>query len=276
MRRFFAILVASASCLTACAGGEEDATASNAGAAPDGGTTVQEGSILPPVGDADDELSSDSEPSGDATGDVDPAFCASQSDGTACGSSDACNDAPTCVNGQCMPNRKPEGTVCDPASGPCEDAGVCQGGACQPASQKADGEVCEAAPSACHTDGKCSGGVCGSPSKRADGYNWESGDTWKRCCDGQALRMDSNSHCGVCGIQCNASNGESCQQNSANGQFYCSGCVSSAQCWSGCCSTSFGTPHRCAASDCVVGNCEGCPAGTCKTWSDASNSCSYD
>jgi hypothetical protein len=80
------------------------------------------------------------------------------------------------------------------------------------------------------------------------------------CCGGNEAHSSDNGNCGVCGIQCNAGNGESCQI--LGGRYFCRGCVASAACWSHCCSTSF-SPYSCAASDCA-GNCSAayCPPGT--------------
>jgi hypothetical protein len=154
----------------------------------------------------------------------------------------------------------PDGTPCGAAPDICHDAPVCSGGACAAAAAKADGFVCATAPDDCHTDGTCKAGVCGAVGTRADGYNWTAGDDTARCCGGKAIHTDVDSDCGACGIQCNASNGESCQV--LGGEWFCRGCIASADCWSKCCSTSF-TPYSCAASDCE-GDCSDtyCPAGT--------------
>ena len=118
-------------------------------------------------------------------------------------------------------------------------------------------------------------GVCGSPKALADGTNWDQADTWRRCCGGEPLRMDTNENCGVCGIQCNTGDGQSCKANVVNGLYYCEGCFASAACWSGCCSMSFGEPYRCAASDCK-GNCIDCPGSSiCVTSTGASLACAY-
>lgn len=110
---------------------------------------------------------------------------------------------------------------------------------------------------------------------RADGFNWLLGDDTARCCGGQAVRTTTDANCGVCGIQCNAANSESCQ--ALAGHYFCRGCVASAACWSKCCSTAF-TPYSCAASDCA-GNCTNtiCPAGTrCVVGApNSSNYCAY-
>jgi hypothetical protein len=123
-----------------------------------------------------------------------------------------------------------------------------------------DGTACKSAPDVCHTDGVCSGGVCKAPSIHVDGYNWKSGDDTARCCGGVPVYTNTNSNCGVCGIKCDAQNGESCSV--LGGHYFCRGCIASSACWSHCCSQSF-SPPSCAASDCY-GNCSAtyCPAGT--------------
>jgi hypothetical protein len=109
---------------------------------------------------------------------------------------------------------------------------------------------------------------------KADGFKWGTTDL-SRCCGGRAIVTNTNDHCGVCGIKCNAANGESCQ--ALAGRYFCRGCVESAKCWSKCCSTSF-TPFSCAASDCN-GNCVDtlCPPGArCVLGApNSSNYCAY-
>jgi hypothetical protein len=138
-----------------------------------------------------------------------------------------------------------------------------------------DGVQCDPAPDLCHTDGVCKGGVCQPPGTRADGFNWKQGDDYARCCGGKAITTNTNSNCGVCGIQCNGMNGESCM--ALGGRWFCRGCNTSAGCWSKCCSLSF-NPPSCAASDCN-GNCSAqyCPMGTvCKLgMGTSSNYCAY-
>jgi hypothetical protein len=167
-----------------------------------------------------------------------------------------------------------DGTPCGASPDICHDAPLCEGGACAPPAPKADGFVCAAAPDDCHTAGTCKAGVCGAPPTRADGYEWTAGDTTARCCGGKPIHTDVDTDCGACGIQCNASNGESCQ--SFGGQWFCRGCVASGACWSHCCSESF-SPYSCAASDCA-GNCSDqyCPTGThCVVGTVTSDYCSY-
>jgi len=138
-----------------------------------------------------------------------------------------------------------------------------------------DGTVCKSAPDLCHTDGVCQGGACMAPSIHVDGYNWKSGDDTARCCGGVPVYTTSDTNCGVCGIACNGSNGESCSV--LGGHYFCRGCIASSACWSHCCSESF-SPPSCAASDCV-GNCSAayCPPGThCVAGNGVSSDyCSY-
>ena len=166
------------------------------------------------------------------------------------------------------------GTPCGASPDICHDAPLCEGGACAAPAAKADGFVCAAAPDACHDAGTCKAGVCGAPATRTDGTEWTAGDATARCCGGKPIHTDVDTDCGACGIQCNASNGESCQ--SFGGVWFCRGCVASAACWSHCCSTSY-SPYSCAASDCA-GNCsiQYCPAGThCVVGNGTSDYCSY-
>ena len=169
----------------------------------------------------------------------------------------------------------PDGTVCGPAPDICHDTPKCTGGVCGTAPAKANGFVCKKASDGCHTDGTCTGGVCGAEGTRADGYKWSTTDSTAICCGGQEAHDNTDSNCGVCGIVCNTSNGESCQI--LGGHYFCRGCVASAACWSHCCAIDF-TPYTCAASDCS-GNCDSqyCPAGThCVLGNGvSSNYCSY-
>ena len=130
--------------------------------------------------------------------------------------------------GLCATN--PDGTICGPGD-ICHEQ-VCQGGVCEMVSVP-DGVECESAPNVCWEPGRCEAGVCGSPKALADGTNWDQADTWRRCCGGEPLRMDTNENCGVCGIQCNTGDGQSCKANVVNGLYYCEGCFASAACWSG-------------------------------------------
>ncbi len=138
-----------------------------------------------------------------------------------------------------------------------------------------DGVKCDPAPDLCHTDGLCKSGVCQPPGIRGEGYNWKQGDDFARCCGGKPITTNTDANCGVCGIKCNAMNGESCM--ALGGRWFCRGCTSSAACWSKCCSQSF-NPPSCAASDCN-GNCSAqyCPMGTvCKLGNGmSSNYCAY-
>lgn len=174
-----------------------------------------------------------------------PGFCELNGDGTICGVGDACNEM-VCSMGVCVSSSIPDGVEC------------------------AD------APNSCWEPGFCQGGVCGQPEARPDGYNWDPLDTWKRCCGGDPLRMDTNANCGVCGITCDVADGQTCALNPVNGKYYCEGCNASAACWSGCCSQSYGEPYRCAASDCD-GHCIACPAGAqcVSTPGEASLVCAY-
>jgi hypothetical protein len=112
-----------------------------------------------------------------------------------------------------------------------------------------------------------------------DGFNWDPNDPTARCCKGVLAHESdfiTDTNCGACGIACNAGNGESCML--FGGHYFCEGCVASASCWSGCCSTSFAPTQLCAASDCA-GNCSNafCPPGThcVNGLPNSSDYCSY-
>jgi hypothetical protein len=203
--------------------------------------------------------------------------CMGLADGTPCGAAPGeCLDPPLCQGGTCaVPQAKPDGTNCGTAPDVCHSAPVCASGACAAPAAKANGTVCAKAPDACHTDGTCNNGSCGSVGTRGNGYNWSPGDATAMCCGGKEVHADTDSNCGVCGIVCNPSNGESC--GLVGGHYFCKGCVASAGCWSHCCSESF-SPYSCAASDCA-GNCDSsyCPAGThCVSGNGSSSDyCSY-
>jgi len=237
-------------------GGDGDASPGN-----DSSTSGSDGHAGPSpdavvLGDDSTEAGGD-EPADDA-----PAgkSCAGLPDGTPCGASpDVCHDAPVCSAGTCAPAApKQDGFVCGTAPDACHDAPACKSGSCAPV-EKPDGTVCASAPDLCHTQGTCTAGKCGAVGTQPDSFNWQAGDGTARCCGGKPVHTNTDSNCGVCGIQCNASNGESCQ--TLGGQWFCRGCVASAACWSHCCSESF-SPYSCAASDCS-GNCVAslCPAG---------------
>jgi hypothetical protein len=110
---------------------------------------------------------------------------------------------------------------------------------------------------------------------KVDGYNFNPADPYARCCDASAVRTVTDDQCGTCDIKCNTAKGQKCQL--AGPHYYCRGCVLSPDCWSGCCSTEFGT-GLCAASNCVSGACQPtlCKDGTkCVVPGDASNYCEY-
>ncbi len=192
------------------------------------------------------------------TGAVAPDVAAgSDSGGQGAADASAQGDAPT-ADKTCQ--GLPDGTPCGAAPDACHDPPVCAGGQCGTPLAKASGTVCAAAPDACHTPGTCNGGTCGAPAARPDGYNWDSTDSTAICCGGGEKHSSSDSDCGACGIQCNASNGEACAP--LGGHYFCRGCVASSLCWSKCCATDF-TPYTCADSDCA-GNCPAtnlCPPG---------------
>jgi hypothetical protein len=187
--------------------------------------------------------------------------CTGLADGTPCAPApDFCHDTAVCMSGTCAaPAAKADGVACGKAPDSCHLAPVCMSGACAAAANAKDGTVCGAAPNACHDAPACSAGKCGTAGLKPDGFQWSS-DATAMCCSGNEAHQSDNDNCGVCGIKCNAGNGESCSV--LGGRYFCRGCVASSACWSGCCSTSF-SPYSCAASDCAGNLCPGCcPAGT--------------
>jgi hypothetical protein len=203
--------------------------------------------------------------------------CTGLPDGTPCAPApDICHNAALCVGGTCAPPAaKADGVTCGKAPDVCHVDPVCKSGACAPPGDAPNGTKCGNAPDGCHDAPTCSGGSCGGAVEKPDGTNWAASDATAICCAGKESHTSDNNNCGVCGITCNASNGESCQI--LGGHYFCRGCVASAACWSHCCSQSF-SPNSCAASDCA-GNCSSayCPPGThCVVGGAASSDyCSY-
>jgi hypothetical protein len=192
--------------------------------------------------------------------------------GGICGSGDSCNNAPTCTGGACYPNPKMDGTLCGSAPDACHGAPTCTGGSCLP-NTKPDGTVCAPAGDACHLSGTCTGGTCGAVTAEPDGYNYDTSNYDARCCSGTPTDVSSDdNNCGSCGVFCDPTDGQSCTLitdftalYSTVPAYYCAGCHASANCWSGCCSTSGGSPYVCSASDCY-GNCIACPDGSASCW----------
>jgi hypothetical protein len=186
-----------------------------------------------------------------------PDPCVKLPDGTVCApASGPCQKPGTCSGGVCSPvTNDPDGTVCAPTANPCQKPGTCTGGVCGAIATSPDGTVCDPAATPCRTDGTCKAGACGPQGTRPDGYNYNPASYVARCCGGSATTIDTNSNCGACGTSCGG--GSSCIQR--QGEYYCS-CTLNAQCWSGCCSTFYGTPYVCAASNCA-GTCIACSGG---------------
>jgi hypothetical protein len=175
-----------------------------------------------------------------------------------------------------LPNS--DGTECAATSDPCLEPGRCQAGACGPITMAPDGTVCAAAAGPCDTAATCKAGVCGAPGKHPDGYNYDQNDHLARCCGGAPTKVDSNGNCGACGVACE--NGNTCIARNTGKQgetteYYCT-CNANAECWSKCCSTFYGPPYVCAASDCT-GACIACPGGATCTGglSSQPNYCHY-
>ena len=185
------------------------------------------------------------------------------------------DDAPSETGGKTCANL-PDGTQCGSAPDICHDPPVCTSGSCAAPPARPDGFICDPAPDACHTDGTCKAGSCQMSKLQPESYQWQPNDPTARCCGGMPVHTTTDDNCNVCGIKCNAMNGESCKEVVA-GRWFCNGCMASAACWSKCCSTSF-NPPSCAASDCA-GNCSSqyCPMGShCVSGGGTSSDfCSY-
>jgi hypothetical protein len=187
----------------------------------------------------------DRKPPRDAGDEADaPPSCHKKPDGSVCGTSDPCNDPPTCVAGACTPNPKADGTPCGLPK-----------------------DVCHSIPS-------CTKGVCGTSTALMDGTQWKPGDDNARCCGGAPVETTSVDNCGVCGIKCNTKLGQSCQ-NINNNHYFCAPCGPDTDCWSNCCSLTIAS--HCSPSNCSTGVCnvpDLCPDGAhCQA--DTINYCSY-
>ncbi|HTQ47558.1 MAG TPA: hypothetical protein VMI75_32605 [Polyangiaceae bacterium] len=272
-------------CLLSAASACATSTEAGGGYAGDASTESQErpdtsGGPSPDAIVLGDDGPAPAEEAGEDAGDDAPIVaksCTGLSDGTPCAPApDICHDAAVCMGGTCAPPAaKADGFVCGKAPDVCHLAPVCKSGACAAAANAQDGTQCGNAPNACHDAPKCSAGKCAAAAEKANGFQWSASDATSMCCGGTEAHSSDDNNCGVCGIQCNASNGESC--SALGGHYFCRGCVASAACWSHCCSTSF-SPYSCAASDCA-GNCSAqyCPAGThCVSGGGTSSDyCSY-
>lgn len=211
--------------------------------------TVTIGVDAMPTDDMMSSMPDDLTPGPDLAG-----FCATAADGTACGSADSCNDAPTCAAGVCVQHPKPDGTVCASTTNVCKISGTCRSGVCGAIANKPAGTVCNPKSNPCHTDGTCDGnGTCGAQGVQPTGYQYDA--TYQhRCCGGNPTDVFTDVHnCGVCGIDCN---GGSCA--ALHNAHYCT-CTSNAQCWSNCCSIAYGTPYTCAAGNCSTNLMIPCP-----------------
>jgi hypothetical protein len=193
-------------------------------------------------------------------------------DGTACGTApDACHTAPTCRLGVCQSAPSmPNGTVCAPTMNPCRRDGVCTNGMCGAITDAPNGTACSAPTNPCHTPATCTAGACGAEGTQPDGHQW-SGNAIDRCCGGNAVQVNSNSNCGVCGLQCRAGN---C--TTYNGHYFCP-CVANSQCFAGCCRTYVPGNNLCVPGVCATGACAAnCPGnGTCFQGFSQPNYCSY-
>jgi len=272
------LLTAASACATSTeAGGgyAADASTESQGRPDTGGGPSPDAVVL------GDDGPGPAEEAGEDAGDDAPIIinksCTGLPDGTPCAPApDICHDAAVCMGGTCAPPAaKADGFVCGKAPDVCHVAPVCKSGVCAAPANAQDGTQCGNAPNACHDAPTCSGGKCGTAAAKPNGFQWSASDATSMCCGGAEAHQSDNDNCGVCGIKCNSSNGESC--STLGGRYFCRGCVASSACWSGCCSTSF-SPYSCAASDCA-GNCcpTCCPAGThCVSGNGTSSDyCSY-
>jgi hypothetical protein len=253
----------------------DDASADNRGHSDTGGGGPSPDAVV--LGDDGPASPEAAEDAGDDVPIITNKSCTGLADGTPCAPApDICHDAAVCMGGNCAPPApKADGVTCGKAPDVCHVDPVCKSGTCAPPGDAPSGTKCGNAPDGCHDAPTCSGGNCGAPGTKPDGFQWSASDATSMCCAGKEAHTSDNGNCGVCGITCNASNGESCQI--LGGHYFCRGCVASAACWSHCCSTSF-TPYSCAASDCA-GTCSAayCPLGThCVSGGGTSSDyCSY-
>lgn len=126
-------------------------------------------------------------------------------------------------------------------------------------------------------------GVCVG---KTNGTQWDTGNPLARCCNQQAVTVNTNEHCGGCAFTCQGT--QQCtlkMSNNGSGEayYYCAGCDatgSHTSCWSGCCSKSYDSTGLCAASTCFDNpvSCKSalCESGqTCKGGTGLSFYCGY-
>jgi hypothetical protein len=184
----------------------------------------------------------DSPDASDAPG-ADSGTCTGKADGVPCGTGDSCHATPICMAGVCAPQ------------------------------QKADNTPCATALDACHSVPTCKSGVCGPSTALPEGTQWQPGNDNARCCSSKPIQTTTNTDCGVCGVACSTDKGQSC--GLLSGHYFCLGCATDPDCWSGCCSLTNGA--HCSPSDCNTGAChvpDLCPdMSHCQM--DVVNYCSY-
>lgn len=169
-----------------------------------------------------------------------------------------CQSPGLCTRGVCGAiTDLANGMTCSTTTNPCQRGGTCTAGVCSGATNVADGTVCGAAPDACHRAPVCTAGSCGAAAMLPDGTPWGAGGI-NRCCSGVPAQVNTTANCNACGWRCGA--GESCYLRNGY-QYYCT-CTTSGPGGNcpvdQCCSTFYGRPYACAASDCA-GGCAACP-----------------
>jgi hypothetical protein len=131
-----------------------------------------------------------------------------------------------------------------------------------------DGIVCAPTDNPCLKPGVCAAGHCGPVSPLDDGTAVPGGQYLDRCCHGNPIKLNSDDHCGGCGLRC--LNGFHCSNSGASdSRMWWCGCNANTDCWSNCCGTGSnpGTAGKvCAPSSCAIpAVCEGCPPhSTCE------------
>ena len=118
------------------------------------------------------------------------------------------------------------------------------------------GVACQKASDPCHTDAVCDeNGVCGALGERPDGYGYDPANPLNRCCGGKAVPVNTVQNCGACGISCGA---QACVYTHGP-HYFCACSGDNHECWSQCCSTSYGLPNVCAAGNCATSQPITCP-----------------
>jgi hypothetical protein len=154
-----------------------------------------------------------------------------------------------------------DGTSCGASMNPCQHL-ACMSGACVVVND--DGLACTNTGNSCRPQGTCGGGSCAAGAAMADGTQYDA-NPLDRCCGGTPTPVNSDTNCGACGIACN--NGNTCVGTHGD-HLYCT-CAANVDCWSGCCTTIYGSPNVCGAD--TAASCAGpttpilCPGNAINT-----------